>query len=216
MPTGDTITTRVDETRLTKELTMAGLDELLDIIPVNQIAGQLGVEPAVARQGVEAALPALLGGLGANAKDPAGAASLGHAIASKDGSLVEGGVDVAAIDTDDGAKIVKNVFGDKTNDVAVALGSADGAQDTGLIKKLLPILAPIVLSYLAKRSGGQQGAQGGGIEDLLGGLLGGGSSSSGGGLDDLIGGLLGGGGGQRSGGGGLGDVLGGLLGGGKR
>lgn len=69
--------------------------------------------------------------------------------------------------------------------------------------------------------GSTAGAEpGGGLDDLLGGLLGGGGSggSGGGGLDDLLGGLLGGGGGDsgrgQSGGGGLGDILGGLLGGG--
>lgn len=183
---------------------MAGLDDLHQLIPVDQIAQRLGVERSVAEQGIEAALPALLGGLKANAKDPAGAASLGGAIASKDTSLVDGGVDVDAIDTADGQKIVRNVFGEKSDDVAAALGSSSGAQDAGLVKKLLPILAPIVLSYLAKRAtgGGKQGtlASGSGLEDLLGGLLGsGGGSSPTGGLD-----------------GGLGDLLGGLLGGGKR
>ena len=72
---------------------MPDLNDLLGQIPVNHIAAQLGVEPAVAQQGIEAALPALLGGLGANAKDPAGAASLGKALASKDGSILDGGVD---------------------------------------------------------------------------------------------------------------------------
>lgn len=56
------------------------------------------------------------------------------------------------------------------------------------------------------------GAQksGGGIGDLLGGALGGGSSSSAGGLglDDLMGGLLKGGAGSASTGGGMGDLLG--------
>jgi hypothetical protein len=61
-------------------------------------------------------------------------------------------------------------------------------------------------------SGGGEG--GGGLDDLLGGLLGGGGSGGGGGLDDLLGGLLGGGGGSSSSGGGLDDLLGGLLGGG--
>ncbi|GAA3524392.1 hypothetical protein AFL01nite_15300 [Aeromicrobium flavum] len=181
---------------------MAGLDDLHQLIPVDQIAKRLGVERSAAEQGIEAALPALLGGLEANAKDPKGAASLGGAIASKDTSLVDGGVDVDQIDTADGEKIVKNVFGEKSDDVAVALGSTSGAQDAGLVKKLLPILAPIVMAYLAKRAtgSGQQGtiAGGGGLEDLIGGLLGGGGSSSskgglGGGLGDLLGGLLGGG-----------------------
>ncbi len=60
------------------------------------------------------------------------------------------------------------------------------------------------------------GSSGGGLDDLLGGLLGGmsgGGGSGGSGLDDLLGGLLGGGG-QQQGGGGLGSILGGLLGGG--
>ncbi|MBA4608886.1 DUF937 domain-containing protein [Aeromicrobium sp. Marseille-Q0843] len=179
---------------------MAGIDELRTLIPVDQIAERLGVDRATAQQGIDAALPALLGGLDANAKDPAGAASLGGAIATKDTSLIDGGVDVGAIDTDDGEKIVKNVFGEKTDDVAQALGSTSGAQDAGLVKKLLPILAPIVMAYLAKRvtGGDQRGSAGGGIEDLLGGLLGGGSGSSGG-LEGALGGLLGGllGGGKR-------------------
>ncbi|WP_313405854.1 DUF937 domain-containing protein [Aeromicrobium sp.] len=193
---------------------MAGLDELRSMIPVDDIAKKLGVEPAVAQQGIDAALPGLLGGLGANAKDPAKAESLEKAVAAKSPTLIDNGVDVDSIDTQDGEMIVKNVFGDKTDDVAVALGSADGAQDAGLVKKLLPLLAPIVMAYLAQQFSGGAKKGGGGIQDVLGGLIAGTSSgSSGGGLDDLVGGLLGG----RSGksGGGLGDLLGGLLGGGK-
>jgi uncharacterized membrane protein YebE (DUF533 family) len=64
--------------------------------------------------------------------------------------------------------------------------------------------------------GSTQSQSGGGLGDLLGGALGGGSSSSGGGLGDLLGGALGGGSTQSSTGasGGLGDLMGGLLGGG--
>ncbi len=55
------------------------------------------------------------------------------------------------------------------------------------------MLAPIVMSYLARRlgqGGSGTGAQsGGGLGDLLGGLLGGAGQS--GGLGDLLGGLLG-------------------------
>lgn len=64
-----------------------------------------------------------------------------------------------------------------------------------------------------------QSGSGGGLDDLLGGLLGGGQEGGqgAGGLGDLLGGLLGGaqgGGGSGGGsGGGLGDLLGGLLGG---
>ena len=49
-----------------------------------------------------------------------------------------------------------------------------------------------LLGSLTKSAGGS-GQGGGGLEDLLGGLLGGGSSGgSGGGLQDILGGLLGG------------------------
>jgi len=57
-------------------------------------------------------------------------------------------------------------------------------------------------------TGGQSGA--GGLDDVLGGLLGG---SGGGGLGDILGGLLGGA--SSGGGSGMGDILGGLLGGGS-
>ncbi|PPG27025.1 DUF937 domain-containing protein [Pseudoclavibacter sp. RFBB5] len=218
---------------------MTDINELLKLIPVDDIANQLGVDKQTAQQGIQAALPTLIGGLQANAADPAGAKSLEHALEKKDTSLVEGRVSLADIDTNDGEKIVKNVFGSNTDQVAAALGSAPGGQTSGLVQKLLPILAPIVLAWLAKKFlGGQQGASttagsgsGGGLEDLLGGILGGGSGSSagsanagggaGGGLGDILGQVLGGasGSGKPAGGGlggGLGDILGGLLGGGKR
>jgi hypothetical protein len=133
-------------------------------------------------------------------------------------------VDLGQVDSDDGAKIVRNVFGDNATSSATtrtrsstrsaASAMARAADSTrGSSDKALPILAPLVLAFLAKSFGGRgQGAQGGGggLSDILGGLLGGGSGG-GGGLGDIVGGIVG-----CGGGGGLGDVLGGLLGGGKR
>src|SRR5690606_18906787 len=90
--------------RPTTRTTMAGIDDIISSIPLDQLAGRLGVDEATAQQAVGAALPALLGGLQANAQDPAGAASLGEAITQHDPSLVEGGVDLDAVDTADGEK----------------------------------------------------------------------------------------------------------------
>ncbi|MCM3657876.1 DUF937 domain-containing protein [Agromyces mediolanus] len=207
---------------------MAALDELMSSLPIGDIAKKLGVDEATATQAVEQALPALLAGMGANAQDQAGAASLQKAVSKHDPALVEGGVNLADVDEEDGKKIVKNVFGQNTDQVVQALDQKQGGGAGDLIGKLLPILAPIVLSFLAqqftkKSTGGE--SQGGGIGDLLGGLLGGGfgggAQAQGGGLGDLLGGLFGGGsgGGSQAQGGGLGDLLGGLgglLGGGKR
>jgi len=179
---------------------MASIDEVLAAIPMDRLADQLGVDRATAEQASRQALPALLGGMEANAQDPAGAASLGKAIGSHDAGLVEGGVDLDQVDADDGDKIVGNVFGGQRDQVVNQLGSQGGG-DSGLIAKLLPLLAPIVMSYLAKQMSSRS-AQGGG---------------GGGGLTDILGSVLGGGGGGKGAGGlDIGSVLGGLLGGGKR
>jgi hypothetical protein len=176
---------------------MSGIDELLDQIPLDRVARQLGVSRAEAEELTRQALPALVGGMEANAQDPDGARSLLAAIGQHDSDLLDGGVDLDRVDTTDGRKIVRHVFGDNEDQVVNRL-----AGDNSMLTKLLPILAPIVMAYLAKRMTGggtsTPSASGGG-----GGM---------GGLGDLLGGLLGGGGG----GGGLGDLLGGLLGGGRR
>lgn len=184
---------------------MATLDDLLSQIPIGQIATKLGVDESSARSAVERALPSLVGGLEANAQDSSGAASLENALQKHAASgLLDGGIDIDRVDTADGAKIVSNVFGDKRNDVASTLGGISGGADSALVAKVLPILAPIVLAYLAKRFTGGAGTGGSG-------------TSAGGGLGDLLGGILGSAGGAGGGlGGGLGDLLGGLLGGGKR
>lgn len=175
---------------------MTAIDDILAQIPMSQLAGQLGVDEQTAEQATRQALPALLGGMEANAQDPNGAASLASALGQHDGSLVDGGVDVNQVDTADGEKIVGHVFGDNQNQVINQLGGLGGSGGSSLMGKLLPMLAPIVMSYLAKRltqgsgGGGQtQASAGGGLGDILGGLLGGGGKS--GGLGDLLGGLLG-------------------------
>ena len=75
-------------------------------------------------------------------------------------------MDLDQVDTDDGAKIVRNVFGANQDQVVAALGSDSRTPDQSIIAKVLPMLAPIVMAFLAKqlagRSGGAQGGAGGG------------------------------------------------------
>jgi hypothetical protein len=204
---------------------MAGVDEVLAQIPMDQLAARLGVDPATAADMSRQAIPALLAGMGANAQDPAGAASLAAALGEHDPSRIDGGVDLDAVDEQDGDAIVHNVFGDTTDAVVTRLGAADPGGG-GAMQRLLPMLAPIVMAYLAKQMtqrGGQPQTSpgGGGLGDVLGGMLGGGQGrgapSGGGGLGDLIGGMLGGGGSRGTGGTSAtgsaagGDLLGGLL-----
>ena len=198
---------------------MSAIDDIVSQLPMSNLASQVGSDPQTTETAVRQVLPALLGGLQANAQDPAGASSLAGALSQHSPDLVEGGVDLDQVNPADGSKIVSNIFGGQTDQVAQTLGGSLGG-DTGLVQKLLPLLAPIVLSYLTKRLGGQaQTGQGGDLAYVLGGLLGGqGSAAGSGGLGGLLGGLLGGGQGGQAGSsnGGLADVLGGLLGGGRR
>lgn len=194
-----------------RDIPMSAIDEIMSQIPLSQLASQLGTDEQTAGAAVQQAIPALLGGMHANAQDPAGAASLEGALGNHSAGLIDGGVDLNQVDPNEGDKIVQNIFGGHSEGVAQTLGGNLGGLGGGnqgdLMKRLLPLLAPIVMSYLAKRMGGgaADGAGGGG---LLGGLLGG----------ALGGGLAGGGGlgGDQAGGGGIGDLLGGMLGGGTQ
>ena len=185
---------------------MSAVEDILSQIPLGQLASQLGVNEQEAEQATRTALPALLGGIQANTEDPGGASSFSQAVQQHDPSLVEGGVDLNQVDPNDGQKIVNHVFGAQQGQVVQQLGGVGGAGGSALIQKLLPILAPIVMAYIAKQLTGATsnvGADGG-----LGGLLGG-----------LLGGVLGGGNApaaQQQGGPDLGSILGGLLGGGTR
>ncbi|ANS78235.1 Glycine-rich cell wall structural protein precursor [Serinicoccus hydrothermalis] len=126
------------------------IDQLLRSIPTDQIAEAIGEDPQATRQAVKASLPALLGGLTANAERADGAQSLLAALGRHQDGLAEG-ASVDQIDVQDGEKIVGHVFGGNTDAVVNQLGGMSGPQTSSLVRKLLPILAPIVLSWLAKQ-----------------------------------------------------------------
>lgn len=186
---------------------MADYDGLLDLIPIDDIARQLGVSDDVAESAVKQAIPAMIGGMAANAKDTGGKASLERALSRHAARPRSGAkVSVKDIDTADGQKIVNNVFGVKKNEVAAAVaGSGSGEVTQELIAKLLPIIAPIVIAFVAERFLGKKAGAPTAKEPEP-------AATSGGGIGDLLGGLLGSAQGQEV----VGSVLGGLLGGGKK
>lgn len=210
---------------------MSQYNELLSAIPVSQVAQQVGADEREVEAAIHQVLPALVGGLSFNARQPEGAAALTNALG--DHTDRDPLADPSSVDTEDGAKIVNHIFGSQSEDVVNRLGGLGGGGG-GLVRKLLPILAPIVLSWLAKKMSGS-----GGLGGVIGDVLGGGDSQpqqpapkdqpSGkttepagqGEVGDLLGDLLGGAlgkspqgqAGAQSGGFGLDDLLGGLLGG---
>lgn len=176
---------------------MAELDSLLRQLPIDDIATQLGVDRETAHDAVQQALPGLVSGMRANAQDEAGARSLRGALDTHRSRMPSS---IHDVDREDGGRIVENVFGDRQHDVAAKLAerSPKSSVTGDLMQKVLPIIAPFVLAWIAKQVTGGKGdaaaapsGSGGGLGDLLGRLLGGGGS--GGGIGDLLGGLLGGG-----------------------
>lgn len=222
---------------------MSALDDILDALPADAISQQVGASPDEVRAAAASVLPALLGGLQANAGDPSGAGSILEALGQHQDDLLSGGADLSAINTDDGQAIANHIFGDREEDVVNRLGEMPAMGGSGmggaLVKKLLPILAPMVLSWLAKQVLGGGGGGGGGAmpapqrADTSPSLPGstGGATGGPGSLDDLLrdvlGGATGGAATAPSGGGAaapggmdagsiISDLLGGLLGGGRR
>lgn len=173
---------------------MAAVDDILQSLPLDQIAQQVGANPQEVEQAAQSALPALLGGLQANAQEPSGASSIIEALGQHQGDLLDGGVDLGQVDSADGEKIASHIFGSNEEQVYSALGGSGAGG--GLIKKLIPILAPIVLSYLAKQVGGGSSKGGGLISSVLEEILKGasqGSGTRGTSAGSIIGDLLGGG-----------------------
>jgi hypothetical protein len=202
---------------------MAGLDDLFAQIPVDQIAGKLGVDEGEVNNAIHTLVPALVGGLHQNAQDPDQAGQIASAVTQHAASgLLDGGVSVDQVDQHEGDQIVANIFGGNNSNAVASALAGTGAGGSDLIKRLLPILAPIVLAYVGKQfaqksaapAGGQAAPGGGGIGGVLGSILGGAGGAGGGGGNTPLGSILGSvlGGGQ---GGAIGDILGGLLGGTK-
>ncbi|MCL2467984.1 MAG: DUF937 domain-containing protein [Micrococcales bacterium] len=195
---------------------MSAVTDILATLPMDDLAARVGATPAETKKAAGKAITSLLGGLHHNSQDTAGATSLAKAL-NGHSNQPDGKLDLDSIDTKDGTKIVKHALGATPKTAATQLG-AKTSVDPALLQKLLPVLAPLVLSYLA--NGAKKKTSGGSITDLVTGSLGGKSSSKGGGLDDLLGGVLGGilGGGKatpapkaNTSGGILGSVLGHLF-----
>lgn len=190
----------------------------------SQIGRQFGLDEAQTRAAFEALAPVVAAGVRRNAASDGGLGDLlgavlqgNHGRYLDDPSATEGREAV-----DDGNAILGHIFGSKDVSRGVAQQlSAQSGIGADILKKLLPVIAAMVMGQIAKKGLGGGQSSGGGLGDILGSVLGGGGpqaqSPGGGGLGDILGGVLGGalGGGQGSGGG-LGDILGSVLGGGQQ
>jgi hypothetical protein len=144
----------------------------------DRIGAQIGADEQQTQAAISAAIPALIAALSQEAHQGDG---LRQAIAEDhDGSILDdltgyldGSADLSPRTTD-GAGILEHVFGSQQQDVERTLSSKSGLS-LDSIAQLLPILAPIVMGMLGKRtrsSGSGAGGSGFGLDDL-GSLLGG-------------------------------------------
>jgi hypothetical protein len=173
------------------------------------------------------ALPLLMGAMKKNVSDPQGAQGLMSALSSKHngsilddlGGLFGGGVDETV--KQDGAGILGHVLGSRQPVVENALSQKSG-MDASTIGSILKIAAPIVMGYLGRQTAQSNVADAGGLNSLLGSMLGGqpqqnqsliesliDADGDGSVLDDVAGMVLGSTGKKK---GGLGGMLGGLFG----
>lgn len=132
---------------------MAGLDELFAQIPVADIANKLGADEGEVNNAIKTLVPALVGGLQQNVEsNEIDSSKLESAVTQQAASgLLDGGVNVNDVDEKEGDQLVAHIFGGNNSDsVASALAGTGGAGG-GLVKQLLPILAPIVLAYIGKQ-----------------------------------------------------------------
>ena len=131
---------------------MALADDILSGIDsgtLNDIAQQVGVEPDKLQTIIRDSLPALLGGMEQNVQSGDGAASLANALGQHAdanplgdmGALINGAL---------GSGILEKVLGGATPNVSEAIGNKAGASGVD-VEKILKIVAPIVMAYLAKR-----------------------------------------------------------------
>jgi hypothetical protein len=158
---------------------------------LQSMARELGVGESQAARGAEALIPAILGGfMKRTGGESAGSGGLGDLLSQLGGGgLLDNVLSPQPTDVSLGDNVLGEIFGSKDVSRAVAGNAAQQTGlDTSLLKRMLPMLAMMVAGYMAKQHGARtQGTDsGGGLGDLLGGLLRGQGTGSGG-----LGGLAG-------------------------
>ncbi|WP_027075896.1 DUF937 domain-containing protein [Maribacter antarcticus] len=193
---------------------------------ISGVASQTGQPEEKTSDVLSMAMPLILGAMKKNISSPDGATGLMSALSGKHnggildnlGSLFGGGVDDSIMQ--DGAGILGHVFGSKQPQVENALSQKFNL-DAGSIAQILKIAAPIVMGFIGKQTSKNNVSDAGGMNTLLGSMLGGqpqenqslittllDADGDGSILDDVAGMVMG----STKQKGGLGGLLGGLFG----
>ena len=133
-------------------MTLEALLGLLQGQDLGNLASQVGGNEGEVKNGVMAALPAMLAALGKNAGTEKGAEELNNALENKhDGSILDNlSGYLSNPDLKDGAGILNHLFGNQTSNVANAVSQSSGLDTNGSMK-MLQMLAPILMGMLGQQ-----------------------------------------------------------------
>ena len=131
------------------------LEALLGLLQgqdLGQLAEQVGGNEGQVKNGVMAALPAMLTALSKNTGTEKGAQELNNALETKhDGSILNNlSGYLSNPDLKDGAGILNHLFGSQTSNVANAVSQSSGLDTNGSIK-MLQMLAPVLMGMLGQQ-----------------------------------------------------------------
>lgn len=155
--------------------------------PVSSMARQFGLDEGDVTKAIQQLIPALTNGVKKNVSQQGGLDSLLQALnkGKHDRYLDNPDALRGSAAVDDGNGILGHIFGSKETSRTLAdRTSKTTGISSGILKKMLPLIAALVMGSL-KKQGGNSGL----LDQLLGSLGGGRSASSSGG--GLLGGLLG-------------------------
>lgn len=122
---------------------------------MNQISQQLGVAPAQAQSAISVALPMVIGGMASNASQPGGSDAIQQSLNSHGGILGNLGGLLGGGGVADGGGLLGNILGQHQAPVQQGVSQASGL-DSDKTRKLLLMLAPIVMGVLARRQAAGQ------------------------------------------------------------
>ena len=160
------------------------MDILGEMGGIQSVARELGISEPQAASGAAALLPALLGGFKSQAQaHPSGLDGLVSMLGSLGGGgLLDDVLSPRPTNVSRGDDVLGQIFGSPdVSRTAAQHAATQTGLDPSLLKKMLPMLAMLVAGYMAKQHGASAAPQtGGGLGDLLGGMLGGQVASGGG------------------------------------
>lgn len=152
-------------------MNLEGIIGLLGSQNLEKLTSQIGGTEGQVKNGLEAALPAMLAALNKNTGTEKGAEALNNALEKHDGSILNNlSGYLSNPDLKDGTGILNHLFGNQTTNVANAISQSSGLDTNGSMK-MLQMLAPIVLGALGQQKK-ENNLDAGGLNALTSMLLG--------------------------------------------